>query len=561
MCDKRLWVIFGAVIVLTGVLSWRLFSLQVIQGSSFRAQAQGQQRYFQQVQGERGDIYLTNTNDNSVLVATNQNIYYAYISPRELRGLDEEKKKDFIALYASVLEIEEAEIEEKMQKDSSFEILKKNLCNEELEVVKEIPGLHIQRSVVRNYPEGSLAAHVLGFVGGEKIGQYGVEQYYEDKISGRMGVVEGLRSAWGFLITSDSTQRGENIELTIDYNIQYFVERVLKETVERVGAESGNVLVGDPYTGEILALANYPTVDLNRYSEFPIENLRNPLVQETFEPGSIFKPITMAIALDRGVVSPEETYMDVGEKRIHGRVMRNYDRRSYGLVTMSEILERSINTGIVYVKDQIGNDVFTDYLHKFGFFELTGIDLHGEVFSRNHSFFEGRDVNYATASFGQGIEISAVQLFKGFSVLANGGLLVDPHVLKKDDDYYKLPKERIISPIAANLVTEMMVTTIDQGFGQAAGVDGYHVAGKTGTAQVTYSKLGLPGSGYSEKTIQGFVGYAPAFDPRFVILIKLDYPQTRSAEVSAAPAFSEIAEYILEYKKVPHDHIISTEER
>jgi stage V sporulation protein D (sporulation-specific penicillin-binding protein) len=556
MCDKRLWVILIFIIVLTGTISWCLFRVQIIQGAEWKAQARGQQVFFEQTQGERGSIYLQGIDGNTVPAAVNRRIYHAYISPRELRGED---KDEIASLFSEVFQIEKEIVIEKLEKDNSFEFLKKDLTPEELEEVKKTKGIHLTLEIVRDYPEKELASHILGFVGGEKVGQYGVEQYYEEAISGKFGVKEGQKNGWGSFITNDSTQRGEDIILTIDYNIQHFTEKSLENAIERVSATRGTVLVGDPKTGEILALANYPNFDPNNYSNVPEGNFhvfKNSAIQEAFEPGSVFKPITMAVALDMGVVNPEETYYDTGEYRVHGRKISNYDKRSYGLVTMTEILEKSVNTGIAHVQNKIGNDNFLRYLNLFGIFEKTNIDLHGEVCSPNKSFLEGHDVNFATASYGQGIEVTMIQLFKAFSVLANGGMPVDPHIVKKEK-YFS--KDRVISSTAAFLVTEMMVSTIERGFGKSAKVPGYHIAGKTGTAQVTWSKLGLPGSGYSDRTIQGFVGYAPAFDPQFIILVKLEQPQTRSADTSAAPVFREIAEYILDYKKIPHDYEIVKE--
>ncbi len=553
MCDKRLWVILIFIIILTGTISWCLFRVQIIQGAEWKAQARGQQVFFEQTQGERGSIYLQGIDGNMVPAAVNRRIYHAYISPRELRGED---KDEIASLFSELLQVEKELVLEKLEKDNSFEFLKKDLTPEELEEVKKTKGLHLTLEIIRNYPEKELASHVLGFVGGEKVGQYGIEQYYEETISGKFGVKEGQKNGWGSFITNDSTQRGEDLVLTIDYNIQHFTEKSLREAIERVSATRGTVLVGDPKTGEILALANYPDFDPNNYSVVPGGNFhvfKNSAIQEPFEPGSVFKPITMAIALDMGVVNPEETYRDTGEYRVHGRTVSNYEKRSYGIVTMTEILEKSINTGIAYVQNKTGNDNFLRYLNLFGIFEKTNVDLHGEVSSPNKSFLEGHDINFATASYGQGIEVTMIQLFKAFSVLANGGIPVDPHIVKKEKYF---TKDRVISSTAASLVTEMMVSTIERGFGKSAKVPGYHIAGKTGTAQVTWSKLGLPGAGYSNKTIQGFIGYAPAFDPEFIILVKLEQPQTRSADASAAPVFKEVAEYILDYKKIPHDYEI-----
>ncbi len=554
MCDKRLWFIFGVIIIITGALSFRLFHLQVLDGSTWRAQAQGQQRIFERSMGERGSIYLSSVNGLPVPVAINKNIYHAYISPRELTR---EEKKEAPALFADILDIEEDLIKEHIEKNTGYEVLKRNLSSEEVEMVRDTPNIHLYRERVRSYPEGDLASHIIGFVGGEGVGQYGIEQYYEDVIGGRAGVREGLKNPWGSFIAKDSTQRGEDVNLTVDYNIQHFAQSALERTVERVNASGGSVLIGNPKTGEILAMTNYPFFDLNNYSREDVSVFKNSAVQETFEPGSVFKPITMVAAIDRGAVNPEDTFYDSGEKRIHNRVIRNYNQRAYGLVTATEIMEKSINTGIVHVKDQVGNDVFLEYLKEFGFFETTGIDLHGEVYSQNRSFLEGHDANFATASYGQGIEITMVQLFRAFAVLANGGVLVDPHIVKRENEREtSLSEKRIISPVAASLVTEMMVSTVEQGFGSTAKIPGYYLAGKTGTAQVAWSKLGLQKRGYSDRTIQGFAGYGPAFDPEFVILVKLDQPQTRSAEVSAAPLFKEIAEYILRYKKIPYDYDI-----
>ncbi len=550
MCDKRLGFILFIVIILTGIISWRLFSLQVVDGGMWRAQAQGQQRLFEQTQGERGDIYFVGKGGVPIPVAVNKAIYHAYISPRELSRREE--SIEYLAKnFAELLEIEEEFVLERIQRDSGYEILKRRLEPDDMEKVRAIEGIHLSREIIRDYPEKELGSHIIGFLGGEGIGQYGVEQYYEDIIGGKQGIREGLKSGWGSFITRDSTQRGEDVFLTIDYNIQHFTERTLKGAVERVGAVSGSVLVGNPMTGEILAIANYPFFDPNEYGKFDISHYRNVAIQETFEPGSVFKPVTMVAALNEEAVVPEDTYQDIGHVRIHGRVIHNYNRRSYGLVTMTEIMERSINTGIVHVKDQLGNEPFLEYLQRFGFFEPTGIDLHGEVYSPNRIFLEGHDANFATASYGHGIEVNSAQLFRAFSVMANGGYVVDPHVVKRDNPTIG---EEIVSAKAASLVTEMMVSTIERGFGRSAKVPGYHIAGKTGTATIPWSKLGISRAGYSNKTIQGFIGYAPAFNPEFVIVVRLDQPHTRSAEESAAPVFREIAEYILQYKGVPHDY-------
>jgi len=560
MCDKRLWFVFVAFTIVTGVISWRLFCLQVVDGGSWRAQAQGQQKIFEQTQGERGSVYLTDANGNLVPVAVNKTNYYAYISPRELKGREEDTE-ELAFLFADILDLEEDFVLERIERDNSYEILKRNIDVEEIKKIRDEPGIHQGRKIVRDYPEEKLAAHIVGFVGGEKRGQYGVEQHYDDVIGGKEGIRKGIKSGWGSFITSDSTQSGEDIVLTIDYNIQYFVEKTLQEAVENLNATGGTIIVGDPATGEIMAMANYPTFDLNNYFKEDQSVFKNPAIQEAYESGSVFKPITMAIALDRGAVSPEDTFQDKGKTRIHGRTIYNYDRRVYGLVTMTEIMEKSVNTGIVHVKDQMGNEEFLRGLYDFKLFEKTGIDLHGEIFSSNLSFFQGHDANFATASYGHGVETTPIQLFRAFCIIANEGKVVNPHISKNHfKEESSLSGEKAISSEAASLTTEMMVSTIEQGFGREAKIPGYYIAGKTGTATIPWAKLGINRMGYSSETVQSFAGYAPAFDPQFVMLVKINQPYTRAAGGSAAPVFKEIAEYIFEYKKIPHDYDISSDE-
>ncbi len=553
MCNKRLWIIFLFAVLVSLLIVYRLFTLQITQVGRWQAAAHGQQKVLSPTTGERGSIYLTSINDNKIPVAVNSSVYYAFIEPRKI---EDDKKEELAIIIAEILEIDIEEVESKLEKDNTYEVLKRNLSEEEVVALDEVEDVHLRKSFVRSYPEGELAAHIIGFVGGEGVGQYGVEQYYEDKLKGQEGVREGFKIFSRDFILADSTKKGEDIELTIDYNIQHFTERELERAVERTNAQGGLVVVGDPNTGEILAIANYPTFNVNDYSKADSSLMRNHALQETFEPGSVFKPITMAIALDRGVVRPDDTFQDTGVAYIRNEPIYNYNRRSYGLVTMTEVMEKSINTGMVHVKNKIGNQNFLDSLEKFKLFEPTGIDLHGEVFSLNKNVRAGYEMNFATASYGQGIEVNAIQIFRAFSVFASGGKMVNPFVLLEDRESYG-GEERIISPSAASLVTDMLVSTIERGFGSTAKVPGYHIAGKTGTAQVSWSKINVNKRGYIPgKTIQGFAGYAPAYNPEFVIFVKLDFPQTRSAEVSAAPVFREIAKYIFEYKKIPHDYDI-----
>jgi cell division protein FtsI (penicillin-binding protein 3) len=550
MSNNRLWLVFFVMFLLSAIFCWRLFCLQIIDQENWKSRAEGQQKIFDPLQGERGDIYLSNKDEEPVLVATNQEIYHAYISPREIK---DEEKESFAKEISSILDIDEDFILEKLKNDNSFEVIKKDLTTEQQEKVKEREKIYIQEEIVRFYPEESLASHLTGFVGGEKTGQYGVEQYYENTLKGTFGLREGVRSPFGYFLTENSVEEGSDLFLTVDYNVQYFVEKKLKQAVEDLNAKQGTVIVGDPDTGKIIALASYPTFNPNDYNEYDVGSFKNLAIQETFEPGSVFKPLVMAVAIEEGVVTPDEEFYDSGERKIYGRTVYNYAKRSYGLVDMTEVIKKSINTGMVYVIEKLDKEVYVEYLRNLGFFQLTGVDLHGEIFHNNKNFFQGYDINYATSSYGQGVEITVIQLFSAFCTLANGGKMVHPYIVE-NVDRLELSERRIFSSETSLLVTKMMVETVDDGFGKAAKVPGYNIAGKTGTAQVAWSKIGEGKIGYSDETVQGFAGFAPAFDPRFVIIVRIDNPATKSAEVSAAPVFREIADYLFKYNHIQPDY-------
>ena len=534
----------------------RLFYFQIMESDYWKALAQGQQIFFTEIQGERGEVYLSGQDGETHPLAVNRSWELIYLVPTEIHK-NQENKEEISRTLSDILEIDESYILQRINREESmYERIKTRLTPEEVRLLKkeQIPGVYIEKENVRYYPQENLASHVVGFVGGENQGQYGIEGHFNNILRGTSAYQEGEKWPKGYLIGRilEPPKKGENIILTIDYNIQFMAEKILKETGESLDIEGGTVLVGDPHTGKILALANYPNFNPNHYSgEKDLKRFKNQAIQSIFEPGSMFKSITLAIALEEGKITPQTTYVDQGFVQIGGYTLRNYAQRTWGKQTMTEVLEKSINTGVVFAQRLIGNDIFTKYLEKFEFFEPTGIELQGEVSSQNLSFKRGYEVNYANASFGQGIEVTSIQLFKAFSALANGGKLIDPYIIEGNDRSHHA--RRIISPGTSSTITSMMISVTENGFAKTAQVPGYYVAGKTGTAQISWSALGINKRGYSDKTIQGFVGYAPAMDPAFVILIKLDNPKARTAEYSAAPIFSKLAKYILDYYQIPPD--------
>jgi len=437
--------------------------------------------------------------------------------------------------------------------DSLFELLKNNISDQELVKIKDqnIHGVYVGSKRQRYYPQGTLASNVLGFVDKDGDGQYGLEGYYNDILKGQRGLLffsgNGLEA---------------NLNLTIDYNIQFMAEKLLKNAVDSLKGEGGQIIVADPNSGKIISLADYPNFDPNNYSTYAKGDwgfFKNSATQDLFEPGSVLKPIVMAIGLEESKITPQTTYTDQGFVKFGSNVIYNYDGRKYGIQTMTQVLEKSINTGAVFVEELIPHNTFMDYLDKFGLFERTGIDTQ-EVFSENNELKKGHDVNYATAAFGQGIEMTPVQLVRAFCAIVSDGKIPKPYLVSNIIENGKTIKtqpefsDQIISQKTSSQVKAMMVSVVENGYGKAAKVPGYYIGGKTGTAQVSYSALGINKSGYSEKTIQSFVGFGPAFSPKFIILVKLDNPQAKTAEYSAVPVFHDLAEYIINYWQLPPDY-------
>jgi len=537
--------IFGA-----AILS-RLVFLQIIENDFYSALAKGQQRFSINTQGERGKIFFQN---HDLPLAQDKNSYFVYVSPMEVR---QEEKENIAEILSGELGLEKDLIQQKLQKDSLYELIKDKLAEKEVQDLKssKLSGIHIDKNKLRDYPYGEFASHILGFVNKDGWGQYGIEEYWDDVLAGKAQTLEGERGPFGYFFTNrdESSSDGSDLILTVDYNIQYFAEKLLAQAEKNLKIEGGTIIVINPQSGEILALADFPNFDPNKYyQESNLEVFQTGAVQRTFEPGSVFKPITMAGALNEDKITPQTTYKDPGVIEVGGWPIYNYDKRSYsGNITMTEVLEKSINTGAVFAESQLGHAKFSDYIKKFGIFEKTLIDIAGEVLSSNKEFKKGYEVSFATASFGQGVEMTPIQLVRAFSIIANGGKLIKPYLVEQES---KTSDNNIISSQTASKVTAMLVSVVENGFGKAARIPGYYVAGKTGTAQVSYSALGINQKGYSDKTWQSFIGFAPAFNPRFLILVKLNNPASKTAEYSAVPVFQELAKYIIDYYQIPPDH-------
>jgi len=454
--------------------------------------------------------------------------------------------------------------------DDPYEPIKHKVDEETLEKVLAIKtdGLDFFYEKHRYYPEKEIGSHLLGFVGyqGDKeAGRYGLEGFFNEELSGKTGSIKAERAASGEVIIIndrelEAAKDGSNIILTIDRSIQFMACNKLQESAVRHGADGGSVIVMEPNTGAIIAMCSWPDYDPNNYGEVDsIDTYNNAAIFDAYEPGSIFKAITIAAAIDAGEITPHTMYIDNGFEMIEGwdKPIKNSDYETHGghgLVDINTVLSDSLNTGTIFAMEKMGDKNFADYVKKFGFGEKTGIELETEGLSTIANLLRNRirPVEAATASFGQGITATPLQMIVAYSALINGGMLMKPYLVSEivspEGVSFKTQPQQIrqvISSRTSMLISGMLVNVVDGGHAKLAAVDGYYVAGKTGTAQVAGR------GGYGDKTIHTFVGFAPVEDPKFVMLVKLDDPKdVKYSASSAAPLFGDLAEFILNYYQV-----------
>lgn len=429
---------------------------------------------------------------------------------------------------------------------------------ESIEKLK-IEGLGFEEESQRDYPEASTAAQLLGFVGvdinGKDKGYFGLEGHYDLELKGQAGILRREKDVQGRPILVGETkeekqQNGRDLLTSLDRAVQFIAEGKLREGLRRYGAKSGSVVIMAPQTGEILAIASFPAYDPEKYWQFDKRLFPNPVVASSFEPGSIFKILVMAAGLNEGVIKPE-TQCDkcTGPRVISGETIKTWDDKYPANPTMTEIIQQSNNIGMVFVAEKLGKEKLISYLENFGLSGESGIDLEDEAVPRFRPKSEWKEIDLATASFGQGIAVTPMQMLKAAGVIANQGKLMRPMVVKKvisDTGETEIaPKEekQIIKPGIARVMTEIMVNAVDKGEARWAKPKGFRIAGKTGTAQIP-----VAGHYDEEKTIASFVGFAPADEPKFVMLVTLAEPTSSPwGSETAAPLWFGIAEELFNY--------------
>lgn len=558
--DREKWTRFrirfigGVFILLLSVSIARAFYLQIYEQERFAHLAEKQHLKVVQLTPSRGAIY--DATNSALAVSIEMDSLFA--EPRNMEDI-----AAAAAELAPVLGMTKEAVEKRLRSAKGFVWVARRLTPEIAAAVRklDIDGIGFVKEPKRFYPNAEIGSHVIGFTGLDPEGLEGIERKYDSTLLGNTGYMVTERDALGRDIgTRDmmmkSASAGQNIALTIDKNIQYIAEKELAAAVESSRAKGGIAIVMEPHSGRLLAMANYPTFNPNQLGKFPQQALRNRAITDSFEPGSTMKVFLIAAALQEKAISQNDAFnCENGAFNIGGRTI--HDTHKYGRLSIGEILKYSSNIGAAKIGSRLGPERLYGYLKGFGFGAKCNIDLPGEVggYLRNKSQWYGVDL--ATISFGQGISVSAIQLAAAMSAIANGGNLMQPYIVEKIMDsnggvlknFSPLNRLKIISPETAGIVAKMMeAVAAEGGTGTAAAVDGYRVAGKTGTAQ----KADPVTKGYSaDKRTASFVGFVPAENPRLTIVIIVDEPKTSAyGGVVAAPAFSAIARQSLCYLRV-----------
>ncbi len=553
----RIWFVFATIATIFFLILGRLFYWQIVQGEKLSAEAAGQ--YFLEftIPSIRGSILATDKKP----LALSQPAFLVYAEPKRITRISE-----FSRSVAPILGLDEQKLMSDLSDKNRFWVpLGRKIQTDTAAKLRDLKlaGLGFEKEARRFYPEASMAGALLGFVGSDENGRdqgyFGLEGYYDRELRGQGGALRIEKDARGNPILVGEVERkdpqdGRSLVLWLDRAIERIAENRLAEGIEKYGAKSGTVTIMDPATGGILAMAAFPGYDPGNFPQYPNSLYKNPIVSSSYEPGSTFKVLVMSAALNEKLVTPSTTMNEDGPVRIGEYAIKTWNEKYRGTITMTNVLEYSSNVGMVFVARKLGTDKFVSYIKAFGVGKPTGIDLEEENSPELREDRDWGEIDLATASFGQGIAVTPIQMVRAVGAIANGGWLMEPRMVREIVDergraVQMKPKKvrQVISGSAASVITEMMVAAVDNGEAKWAKPAGYRIAGKTGTAQI-------PVAGYYDKnkTIASFVGFAPADRPRFVMLVTLQEPATSPwGSETAAPLFFAIARDLFAYWGIP----------
>lgn len=560
----RYRLVFFCILTAFFLVILRLFYWQVVKAEELSMIGESQYGITLEDVAARG---LIKTSD-SFPIAANILSFRVVANPKVVNPTTETNE-----FLAKTLEMDVASISALLRKDRYWISLKDSVDFEVKQKIesKKIDGISFEDSYTRYYPEASMASKLIGFVGkndkGANQGYFGIEGYYDRQLKGKNGKALYIRDALGRPIvpkTKEDTGRvdGRNVVLNINRAIQFLAEKKLAYAVEKYQASGGMVGILETKTGNIVALASYPNFNSNMFYEFDSNLYINPFISSTYEPGSTFKALVMASAIDAGVVKPD-TKCPICDSplKVYDYTIKTWNNKYYKDTTMIDVIAHSDNTGMVFAAQKLGLDSLYEYLSNFGIGKQTGIDLQGEASVSLRPKDEWYPIDLATASFGQGISITPIQLLTAFNAIANNGVVLEPHVVSKietpDGNVISVEPKIIGKPIkqtTATVMKEILVNAVEKGDAKWAKPKGYRIAGKTGTAQI-------PVAGHYDptKTIASFIGFAPADDPKFTMIVIFDKPTTSIyGSETAAPLFFDIAKDLFLYYKIQPDSSLSS---
>lgn len=536
--------------IISFIILGRLFYWQIIRGPELQTKAERQHETTTFLEAKRGNILDFQGN----ILAGTKNLYHLYVYKPQLtisnndliENLVENLDKD--SETTSGGDIRDY-LKGRLSLESNWVSLKHYIspdAKDRIEKLK-ITGLGFEDEYVRFYPEASMSAHVLGFVGqdasGEEQGYFGLEGFQDRLLRGRGGKVSTEQDAKGNPILIGNYQflhaiEGKPVTTTISKKMQYLTEKMLKEGIDKYGASAGNVIILDSKTAKVRVMASFPNYDPGNFSKFPNTSYKNPNIADLFEPGSIFKILVIVAALNEKVVTPD-TQCDIctGPLVIGKYAIRTWDEVYHPNTTTTETIINSDNTGMVFVARKLGKEKFAEYLKKFGFGQKTGIQLQEEVSGVLREAKDYGDIDLATNSFGQGIALTSIQMVSAVNTIANGGFYLKPTIIENEVAKGK----QILSPEAVGEMTQIMIQAVDKGEAKWAKPQGIIIAGKTGTAQIP-----IEGHYDSEKTIASFIGFFPANNPQYTMLVTLKEPKTSPwGSETAAPLWFAIAKQLM----------------
>lgn len=573
--QNKVRVLFGFIVFFALIMVVRLYFLQIVHGETYIEKADRQYTSVSVDTYGRGSIFFQDKRGglisaaslktgyilaiNTKLIATNTEMYY-------------EKLSKIIPIEAGVFYSKASKV------NDPYEEIARRISEEQIKQITDLklPGLIISKEKWRYYPGNELASNVIGFTGYDDdgvtiLGRYGLEKYYNDTLKRDSSNIYVNTFIEIFSNISDNIledkDREGDIVTSIDPEVQSYIEKVVNDTQSKWNSRVTGAIVIDPKTGEIYSMALSPSFDPNDFKkEKNVSVFSNPLVSDAYEMGSIIKPLTVAAGLDDGAITSKTTYNDRGFLEMDGRTIYNFDKKVRGVVDMQAVLNNSLNTGVTFIMNSIGKEKFLEYFKNYGIGSETGIDLPseaaGNIVNLTNNLNNNKKIEYATASFGQGISMTPIITVRALSVLANGGKLITPHVVRKIDYKVGLSKnfsyvdeaKQVLKKETSEEISRMLVKVVDEALlGGTMKIKNYSIAAKTGTAQI--ARPAREGGGYySDKWLHSFFGYFPAYNPKFLVFLYTVEPKNIDfASKTLTGPFFEIAKFLINYYEIPPD--------